>query len=77
MPEVERLNVKIEADASSLKKESKESVSALDRLKTAWDNLKSRLASPVKPKLDTSQYAAQIKYLENQIADLQTLIESD
>lgn len=35
MPEVLKTNVKIEADASKLKSEAKESVSALERLKNA------------------------------------------
>lgn len=74
MPEVEKLSVKIEADASSLKKESNESVSALERLKSAFTDLKAKLHVPVK--LNTSQYTAQIAHLENQIADLTSMIEA-
>ena len=75
MPEVDRLNVKIEADASSLKKETKESVGALQRLVNAFNDVKNRLNKPIE--LNASQYSAQIAALEQQIADLKSLIDSD
>lgn len=43
MPEVDRLNVKIEADASSLKKETNESIAALDRLQKKFDEVSASL----------------------------------
>ena len=75
MPEVDRLNVKIEADASSLKKETKESVGALQRLVNAFNDVKNRLNKPIE--LNASQYSAQIAALEQQISDLKSLIDSD
>ena len=75
MPEILETNVKITADASSLKKETNESVSALQRLKDAWAQTQSKVSEPVN--LNTGEYSAQIAYLETRIADLKSLIESD
>lgn len=45
MPEVEKLNVKIEADASSLKKETNESIEALERLQAKYNEISASLSN--------------------------------
>ena len=75
MATVETLNVKIEANASSLKKETKDSVNSLDRLKNSIDGVRDKLKNPMR--LNANQYSAQIENLEMQISDLKSLVESE
>lgn len=69
MPEVDRLNVKIEADASSLKKETKDSIKVLEELQAKFNEV-SRTLSEAFSKNGSPDYISSLTETRNELKRL-------
>ena len=72
MPEILETNVKIKADASSLKKETKESISALEKLQEKYKQVSNELSRAFATKANANT----IQALANQRNELQKTIST-